>query len=405
VAVSAFTIGANEVAYSPKTRLDVRYHSSAELVSPYLNGLHRTSRPLSVLVSNACNGPNIPASSYADELEDAGALYVSVGALSQFALRTESSTPLLTIGDRISRTRYKLSDVSTSNDEVLLTRSGTPGIAWPGCLAPDGLPIIPSGFVIRLRVENFNTVTLSALLNHPVWRLRSLALSAGKRQDNISQATLSDIPIPTLDRDAQQKVADIYRATLGEIEAISGEDRLSEVCDGIVADVADLLPVRSIGSEITTRTVRLPEVAYSPTTRADNRWHGVANQRVLAALKQVPTLPLGAVLTALPSKGRQPTYLEEPDGDDAFAIATATLQMGQVVLENAKPIPLDSLRPAAAVKSGQLLVAMDGDGSLGKAAVVPDTSLQLMRDSHVAVVETSGGEHLWLFRFQSALIS
>jgi hypothetical protein len=37
---------------------------------------------------------------------------------------------------------------------------------------------------------------------------------------------------------------------------------------------------------------------------------------------------------------------------------------------------------------------MDGDGSLGKAAVVPETELSLMRDSHVAALETKGSEHL-----------
>lgn len=394
MAVGAFMIGASEVAYSPRTRLDVRYHSSASLISPYFDGLRRTGQPLAELISSAGNGPNIPASSYADDLDDAGALYVSVGALSQFALRAESATPLLTSENQVSGTRYRLPDVRTTDDEVLLTRSGTPGIAWPGSLAPEALPIIPSGFVIRLRVEDFDTVALSAVLNHPVWRLRSLALSAGKRQDNISQANLADIPIPILDRDTQRVIADLYRATLAEIEAISGEERLSGVCDGIVAEAASL-PLLDTGSgEITTRTVRLSEVAHSPTTRADNRWHGVANQQVLTALEEVPTVPLGAVLSALPSKGRQPTYLEEPDGDEAFAILTSTMQMGQVVLENAKPISLASLRSAAAVRSGQLLVAMDGDGSLGKAAVVPATSLHLMRDSHVAVVNTDGDEYL-----------
>lgn len=396
MALNALRIDAQQVSRSPRTRLDVRYHSSAELISRYLNGVRRTSQPLAVITTDARNGENIPAASYADGLEDAGALYLSVGALSQFALRMESLTPLLTSGDQITNApaRFKVSELRLSDKEVLLTRSGTPGIAWPGRLAPAGLPIIPSGFLIRLRINDFDTVALAALLNHPVWRLHSLALSAGKRQDNISQPNLQDIPIPALDPRAQRQIAEIYLNNLMDIETLSMEDRLSAVCDAIIAEATNLPTVQLGGSEIATRNVRLRDVAHSPATRADNRWHGVTNQHVLRELEKVPTLPLEAVISALPAKGRQPTYLEEADGDNAYAIATSTLQMGQIVLENAKPVPLASVTPAAAVEPGQLLVAMDGDGSLGKAAVVPDTSLTLMRDSHIALVKTDRDPHL-----------
>jgi hypothetical protein len=391
MAIDAITVGAKCVAYSPRTRFDVRYHSLAELVSPFLDGV-KDCQPLDSCVSRSGNGANIPASSYADELEDAGALYVSVGALSQFALRPANCTPLLTSGDRVKGTRLKLENVATAKTEVLLTRSGTPGIAWPGCLAPDGLPTIPSGFLIRLAVTNWDTVGLSAILNHPVWRLRSLALSAGKRQDNIGKGTLADIPIPLMSPTEQAALAEIYGQTLADIEAIANEDRLAETCDRIIAKVSGLqLPPIAIGS-VAARAVSMHEVATAPSMRADNRWHGVANQQVLAALER-DSVPLGSVLASLPTKGRQPTYLEEPDGDDAFAIATSTLQMGQVVLENAKPVKRTSVA-SAPVTRGQLLVAMDGDGSLGKAAVVPDTELSLMRDSHVAALETKGSEHL-----------
>jgi hypothetical protein len=391
MAIGAITVDAKRVAYSPKTRLDVRYHWLAELVNPFLDGL-KSCQPLDSVVSRSGNGANIPASSYADALEDADALYVSVGALSQFALRPANCTPLLTSGDRVKGTSLKLEDVATANNEVLLTRSGTPGIAWPGCLAPDGLPTVPSGFLIRLAVTKWDTVALSAILNHPVWRLRSLALSAGKRQDNIGKGALADIPVPLMSSTGQAALAEMYGQTLADIDTIANEDRLAETCNRIIARVCDLqVPAIATGS-VAARVVRMHEVASAPTMRADNRWHGVANQQVLAALER-DSITLGSVLASPPAKGRQPTYLEEPDGGDAFAIATSTLQMGQLVLENAKPVTRTSVA-SAPVSPGRLLVAMDGDGSLGKAAVVPDTDLSLMRDSHVAMLETKGSEHL-----------
>lgn len=391
MAIDAITVDAKRVAYSPRTRLDVRYHMLAELVNPFLDGV-KDCQPLDFFVSRSSNGANIPASSYADELEDAGALYVSVGALSQFALRPTNCTPLLTVGDHVKGTRLNLDDVATGKNEILLTRSGTPGIAWPGCLAPKGLLTIPSGFLIRLAVTHWDTVGLSAILNHPVWRLRSLALSAGKRQDNVGKGTLADIPIPLMSATAQAVIKETYRQTLADIETIANEDRLAETCDRIVSTICGL-PLPKIGTgSVVARTVRMKEVASAPAMRADNRWHGGANQQVLAALRR-DSVPLRSVLASLPAKGRQPTYLEEPDGDNAFAIATSTLQMGQVVLENAKPVTRGSVA-SAPVAPGELLVAMDGDGSLGKAAVVPDTDLALMRDSHVAALRTKGNEHL-----------
>lgn len=190
----------------------------------------------------------------------------------------------------------------------------------------------------------------------------------------------------------QTTLAEAYRQTLADIEAISNEDRLAETCDRIIARVCGLqLPERATGS-VTARVVRMHEVASAPVMRADNRWHGAANQQILVALER-DSVPLGSVLASFPAKGRQPTYLEEPDGDDAFAIATSTLQMGQVVLDNAKPVTRSSIA-SAPVAPGQLLVAMDGDGSLGKAAVVPNTDLSLMRDSHVGMSDTKGGKHL-----------
>lgn len=386
--MTSTVIAARDLANSPHTRLDVRYHTLSAVVRPILDAI-RSAVPMSSIVTTANNGVNLPASAYADDVGDADALYLSVGAMSQFALRSDACTPLLAADGVLKGTRLSLRDVSTADDELLITRSGTPGIAWPGSCSSGELLTVPSGFVIRAKVREWDTVALAAVLNHPVWRLNSLALSAGKRQDNISQATLRAVPLPDFNPDDQAEIRRVYLEALGEIEAIAAEDRLAATCDRILSETVGLVSPALPRGGIAQQVVSLLDVARAPVLRIDNRWHGTANRSVRQAIL-ADSSPLGSTLAALPLKGRQPSYLDEPDGDGAFAIATSTIQMGQLALDSLKPVLLESIARSP-VDPGSLIVAMDGDGSLGKAAVVPDSDLHLARDSHVAKLDVVNG--------------
>ena len=84
-------------------------------------------------------------------------------------------------------------------------------------------------------------------------------------------------------------------------------------------------------------------------------------------------------------KGRQPQFVDMEAEGEAFAIATSTLQAGQIAMDYAKPVTLASANRVPVV-AGDLLVAMDGDGSVGKAGVVGPSDFVLTVDSHVAIV-------------------
>ena len=342
------------------------------------------------------NGINLPASTYADDFPDASALYASVKSLSQFALRESSCVPLLGDDDgRLHKSRLKIEDVAVSPAEVLFTRSGTPGIAWPAAMSAGELPVIPSGFIIRLRVhEAWNPVYVASVLNHPCWRLLSLALSAGKRQDNIGHSALTAIPLPQLNEEHQAELANSYTDTLTRIEKVFADEPLAQVCDSILASTLGFNAPPIETRPVSISVIKLSEVASTPSLRVDNRWHGAANRLVRDVLID-QSIALGQLLSGVPTKGRQPEFLEEEDEEGALAIATSTLQGGQVVMDYAKPIAAVSA-DRFPVGFGELLIAMDGDGSLGKAGVVGPHEAQLTVDSHVAVVPVAGPSELKL---------
>jgi hypothetical protein len=391
VALNHIRVLGSELAASPSSRLDVRYHLLMRLVQPFFQGLERPVRLVDVLDAVA-NGVNLPASLYADDLTEATALYASVTSLSQFALREASCVPLVIPERFLVGNKLTVEQASAQRQEVLLTRSGTPGIAWPATLAPEGLPVIPSGFLIRLLLaKGFDPIALAAILNHPCWRLLTLALSAGKRQDNIGQPALAAILLPRLNESQQTRITQCYTQTLNQIRDILAEEPFMEVCDNILSDVLQLPSPPIESRAVMAAVVSLEDVAATPSLRADNRWHGVPNRLVRGALAE-ESVPLGSVVGGMPVKGRQPDYLEEAE-DGAFAIATGTLQAGQVALDLAKPVTLTSAARFP-VQSGQLLVAMDGDGSLGKAGVVGPSDAELTVDTHIAKVPVNGSPDL-----------
>ena len=386
-----------DLARSGAVRLDPKYHYYRHLASPIMDAL-RVSRPLGELVTFA-NGANIPRSAYADDDSEPWALYASVAPLSSIAFRRECCVPLresAQIPGKVAGTRIEAQDLSVTNHEVLITRSraSAPGLAWPGDAKQGDTFIIPSGFLIRARVIGDEPPGyLAAVLNHPAWRFLTAALAAGKSQDNLSQELLSTVPIPVISAKRMEKIASEYHNMLSQIDDLyESESSLASLCDGIINEYSGLVVPDLPNSSFQVRTVSMFEVAETRQLRIDNRWHGSANADMRHTLKQTKVVPLGDLLQGLPMKGRQPVAVREEDVDEDtfYAIATSTLQSGSIAWDRAKPTNEESVKRFV-VRRGDLLVAMDGDGSLGKAAVY-DRDDEVTVDSHVARCRVKAGK-------------
>jgi hypothetical protein len=281
---------------------------------------------------------------------------------------------------------------------VLITRSraSAPGVAWPGDLAPPDVPVIPAGFLIRASLlDAVKPGFVAAVLNHPAWRLLTAALAAGKSQDNLSQEMLGAVPLPRVSAATQTAIATSYRDALVEISALfEHESKLAGVCDQVIAEEVGISPPTPIRPDVRIVRVSLAEVAATRALRLDNRWHSSENRKVREELLEHDLLMLGDVLDGLPAKGRQPHWAPEElvSEDTPRAIATVSIQSGTVALEQTRPTTEQSVARFP-VRTGDLLVAMDGDGSLGKAAVY-DGEGDATVDSHVARCRARGDNRL-----------
>lgn len=85
-------------------------------------------------------------------------------------------------------------------------------------------------------------------------------------------------------------------------------------------------------------------------------------------------------------RNSQPEILVEDAGEGPRVLATISLQFGQVVDEFTKPTSIEYFARIAdrAVRKGDILIAMDGDGSIGKTAVFLE-DYEAVCDSHVAI--------------------
>jgi hypothetical protein len=213
-------------------------------------------------------------------------------------------------------------------------------------------------------------------------------MSAGKRQRNLSQEHLGQIRIPALEMDEQHRIAANYAEGIAEISTVltAGPSLMGLADEVIVKTSIEVRPFRL--SRMSCDRVSLAACAESPVLRVDTRYHRQEVRAVLAVLDSVETVSLGSLLTAPALKGRQPTLLSV---DDPFietrVVATASIQGGQVVRELTKPTDEDEIAEAGErkLRAGDLLVTMDGEGSIGKAAVF-DGAYAAVPDSHVAIL-------------------
>ncbi|WP_218122146.1 hypothetical protein [Arthrobacter sp. ov407] len=385
------------VTGSLANRLDYRYHLMAKQTTPILGALVDPVR-LETLVRQMSNGSNLPATYYCDDVEDAEALYVSVASLSQFLLDEERSQAIRIPGKKSGAGSKQLASLAAAANEVLITRSGTPGIAYPCSASEDGsLPVVPSGFLVRLSLqEGVDAHYMAAILNHPIWRITTTALSAGKRQDNISQPSLASVPMPRLGDDARAAIADGYRLAMDRLDALALERTVfAEKCDEILAKLIGL-PRPDISSPpLAQTTVSLQSVAARRDVRIDHRLHNPALAKNMSTLALHSPGRLVSVMTEAPIRRGQPALPKdvEVDAETPVVIATSTIQDGQVVESLMKATTTETV-DSSPLRVGDLLIAMDGDGSLGKASVfdLPDTPATT--DSHVAVLRLTESETL-----------
>ncbi len=236
---------------------------------------------------------------------------------------------------------------------------------------------------------------VAAVLNHPAWRLLTAALAAGKSQDNISQEALGDVPLPRVSSNTQLKIASRYQRTLQEISRIvNDEEDFVAICDQVVGAALGLVLPPFQRQSVQLAHIAPAEVGATRALRLDNRWHGPDNSLLRHELLGHDAIRLGELLHDLPTKGPQPRWVHEDEAlpDTPRGVATASIQAGTIVADQTKPTTEASVARFPVV-DGDLLVAMDGDGSLGKAAVyygdVPTTV-----DSHIARCKTGADTQL-----------
>jgi hypothetical protein len=389
--LSTITLGG--VAATGSLRLDPHHYLLFDEVAAVAGGIEDAVPIKPPFVRAVANGENLSEEAY----EIGGAdlseyLYVSVGALSQFALRQERCVPLKPPEDYPYK--WDIADMVCGPSEILISRSGTPGIAWP-CLMFDGeeRQLLPSGFVIRVDLAGSGLEPLyaAAVLNHPIWRIWSASLAGGKRQRNLSQENLGELLIPRLSDATQARIGDAYRNALGEIGVMLADgERLRGHCDAVLGDYLSEDIVSLSFDDLRVDDVTLSRCAVSGNLRLDARYHRGDVRRPLLALERAPFTRLGDLLSERPIKRGQPTILSfDGPGIAERVVATVSLQNGLIAWELTKPTDTEEIDKSASkvIRRGDVLMAMDGEGSIGKAAAFHGDAIAVT-DSHVALLRT-----------------
>jgi len=380
------------IAQSADLRIDPHFYVVAADIARLQASLRREGMPISLpSVLEMRGGVNLAESSYDPDRNVDGALYVSVAGVSQFALREDSCQVLREPASAAGKA--SLAEAAAVDDELLVTRSGTPGIAWPVQLAATERGLIPSGFMIRLRcaLDACRPLFLASLLNHPIWRVWSSSLAAGKRQRNLSQEHLRSMFVPMVGIETQEAIGETYRATIAVVAAILTEEpRIVDGCGRVIEEhtgvpvpvlatsfpTVDVVPLRTIGPPL-NRALRI-----------DSRFHRGDVRKAIEVLGEQDCVTLDKLAASGPRKGRQPELVEPDTGElDNRVVATASIQAGMVVAELTKlttPEFMDTIGDRR-LEALDLLFCMDGDGSIGKVAVFSG-EFPAVTDSHVAII-------------------
>ncbi|UEM18440.1 hypothetical protein JL100_015015 [Skermanella mucosa] len=393
-----FASSLTQVSETNELRIDYHFRELTSAVSKVVFGIAQGYPLAEPFFLRVANGENLPASTYAREDEGSSLLYASVGALSQFVLRPDACTPLRD-GARGVDAGF-VENVKCKPNEVLLTRSGTPGIAWTSSfwnMAEEGVDaLIPSGFLIRLACNEdyFYPGFVSAILNHPTWRLWSSGFAAGKRQRNISQEHLAQIRLPALSLGEQQEVIAIYQEFLASAKNIlSSPSGITQSCDEVLTAECNLQLPNILRSSGVSEKNYMIDVAESDVLRIDHRFLRSDNRAIYTYVRNMPGVSLGRAMACPLIKNSQPEIMVIDEESGPRVIATASIQFGQIVKQLTKPTSDEYMARARsrAVTEGDVLIAMDGDGSIGKAAVFTG-DFEAVCDSHVGIIRPAHNE-------------
>jgi hypothetical protein len=387
------TVSLSDVARTTDLRIDPHHYDLAARLDGFIDQMKDEAALTWPRVSQVSNGENLPASLYLQDGTTSDVLYASVGAISQFALRPSSCVSLRSDAEGLSD--ETVTELSARPNEIWITRSGTPGIAWPVLAMPEALTdsrIIPSGFLIRLTCDTsmLEPAYVAAVMNHPVWRVWSSSLAAGKRQRNLSQDHLAAISIPRLALETQRDLGSSYVQALRDVEAdLAREQNLYALCDEILVARTGLQVLRVQRSVGLVEQVPLNLVALNGSLRIDHRSVRTDLRSIQEAVMSQPGRALAHLVRQLVRNG-QPTLLPVDEQEPPRVIATGSIQFGAVQLAATKQ-GISEERATGEdrqASSGDLLITMDGEGSIGKAAVF-DGDYEAVCDSHVAILRLS----------------
>jgi hypothetical protein len=382
------SVSSAELFATSDLRTDAHFYALSARIAQYVAAGRGWVGLEQLGVTSMTNGLNLSPQSYVGDDEEAAAWYASVGSFSSFAFQSADSTGLR--GGPGGLTDEEIQRHAVTAEDVLLTRSGTPGIAW--ALSTDeeaqtDLPILPSGFTIRLRCdpERLKPAYLAAILNHPLWRVWTSALAAGKRQRNLSQDHLRELRVPALSLKAQRAIAARLIEIVPAVRTIARRsDSVAPVADRVLVQVCGLPAPPPMPTILPLEASGLDTVATSRILRIDFRFLRSDTRSVIAAFDALPSVRLGD-LVARQLRRAQPRILAVDQFQDPRVIATGSLRAGQVVELLTKQTDAEHYTSAAdrQLKAGDLLVAMDGEGSIGKSAVAAG-EYEAICDSHVA---------------------
>ena len=98
-------------------------------------------------------------------------------------------------------------DIANEND-LLISMSGTIGNA---CVVPAGVTALVNQRIMRLTTKNYNQLVLMLIINSIVGSSQLERIGTGGVQTNVSSGDISQIVIPVLSTDTQQKIADLVQ--------------------------------------------------------------------------------------------------------------------------------------------------------------------------------------------------
>ena len=173
--------------------------------------------PLGIYISAISNGQDVSKDSYTDT--DTRILYLSVNQIAGglFGKLNLADAQQLAIDLRDIKLEVEPGD-------ILITRSGTPGIAWLATreFLNEWEAVVPSGYIQRLKLKSnsINPQFLVAYLNlYPV-RMLTASYACGKDQYNLSQEYIRQIPIPVLSQESEQKLVRLTENFQKEMQVI-----------------------------------------------------------------------------------------------------------------------------------------------------------------------------------------